>query len=676
MVKRPTYEELRQRVKELEREATELRRAKEMFRLKRDKLQSLMDGLSRAEIGIDIIGVDYAVLFQNQILEERFGSLTEQLCYEKFMGLEEPCEFCSMIKAVRNNKEERIELIAKDGRNYEVLSSPLPNPDGTVDKVIEIVRDITDRKRAEEKLRESEEKYRLLIENQTDLVVKLDSEGRFEFVSPSYCEMFGKAEEELIGKKFMPLVHEDDQEHTAKAIEALYQPPYTAYMEQRAMTKDGWKWLSWVDTSVLDENDNVVSIIGVGRNINHRKQADESLQKSEAQKRAILDGITTNLAFVNENLEIQWVNKAGADSVKKSPQEMIGRKCHEFWGDSETPCDDCPTIKAFRTKKTEHAIMHTPDGRIWDVKGEAVFDESGKMIGVLEIAHDITEKFKAEKALRESEGKLNAMLKSIGDYMSMMDKDLKIIWANKITRAVFGNDIIGKKCYEVYHQRKGPCEPYPCITLKAFQDGEVHKHDTQVIDQEEKKIFFHCTANVALRDKQGNPAAVLEICRDITEHKKAELVLIERGKELENKTQELEEVNAALKVLLKHRNEDQQDFEEKIVANVKKLVLPYVEKLNNSQLNHGQMVYLDIVKSNLEDIITPFLHQLSSKYFNLTPREIQIAGLVKDGKTTKEIAELLNSSKGTIDFHRNNLRKKLGLRNTKTNLRSFLLSLA
>ncbi|MGD9245176.1 MAG: helix-turn-helix transcriptional regulator [Desulfobacterales bacterium] len=168
----------------------------------------------------------------------------------------------------------------------------------------------------------------------------------------------------------------------------------------------------------------------------------------------------------------------------------------------------------------------------------------------------------------------------------------------------------------------------------------------------------------------------MEISRDTTEHKQAELALIERSKELENKTHELEEVNAALKVLLKHRDKDQQHFEEKIVANVKKLVLPYVEKLNNSSLNSQQVVYLNIIKSNLEDIIAPFLHQLSSKYSNLTPREIQIAGLVKDGKTTKEIAELLNASTGTIDFHRNNLRKKLGLRNTKTNLRSFLLALS
>ncbi|HKJ81877.1 MAG TPA: LuxR C-terminal-related transcriptional regulator, partial [Ignavibacteriaceae bacterium] len=164
------------------------------------------------------------------------------------------------------------------------------------------------------------------------------------------------------------------------------------------------------------------------------------------------------------------------------------------------------------------------------------------------------------------------------------------------------------------------------------------------------------------------------IIHDITKRKQAELSLIEKRKELENKTHELEEVNAALKVLLKQRDEDKKEFEKKVIANVKKLVFPYVDKLNNSRLNDRQTIYLGIIKSNLEDVIAPFLRRLSSKYSDLTPSEIQVAGLVKDGKTTKEIAKLLNSSTDAIDFHRNNIRKKLGLRNTKTNLRSFLLS--
>ena len=138
-----------------------------------------------------------------------------------------------------------------------------------------------------------------------------------------------------------------------------------------------------------------------------------------------------------------------------------------------------------------------------------------------------TERKRMEEALRKSEGKLDAMLQSIGDHMSMMDKDLNIIWANKTAKRIFGNDIIGKKCYEVYHKRKEPCKPYPCLTLKAFQDGKVHEHDTQVIDKDGEIVYFHCTASVALRDKDGEPTAVIEISRDITERKQAEEALKE-----------------------------------------------------------------------------------------------------------------------------------------------------
>jgi len=128
----------------------------------------------------------------------------------------------------------------------------------------------------------------------------------------------------------------------------------------------------------------------------------------------------------------------------------------------------------------------------------------------------------AEEALRENKEKLEAMLCSISDPMSMMDKELNIIWANETAKKLFGNDIIGRKCFEVYHKRKSPCEPYPCITLKTFQDGKIHEHHTEVVDKNGEIIYFHCTANLALRDKKGKPKAVIEISRDITKQKQAE----------------------------------------------------------------------------------------------------------------------------------------------------------
>jgi len=162
---------------------------------------------------------------------------------------------------------------------------------------------------------------------------------------------------------------------------------------------------------------------------------------------------------------------------------------------------------------------------------------------------------------------------------------------------------------------------------------------------------------------------------DITGRKKAERELKKSENELRQKTLHLGEANTALKVLLKHRQEDQAVIEERVVANVKKLVLPYIEKLRVLKLSEAQADQLDIIEENLKEIISPFLRNLTVEHYDLTPREIQIACLVKEGKTTKEIAQLLNISATAVDFHRKNIRAKLGIKSDKINLRSFLLSM-
>jgi PAS domain S-box-containing protein len=104
----------------------------------------------------------------------------------------------------------------------------------------------------------------------------------------------------------------------------------------------------------------------------------------------------------------------------------------------------------------------------------------------------------------------------------MMDKDLNIVWANQVAKNIFGEDIIGKKCYAAYHRRTAPCEPFPCLTLKAFQDGKVHTHETQVVGKGGETVFFSCSSNVALWEKDGRPKTVIEISTDITERKRLE----------------------------------------------------------------------------------------------------------------------------------------------------------
>lgn len=162
---------------------------------------------------------------------------------------------------------------------------------------------------------------------------------------------------------------------------------------------------------------------------------------------------------------------------------------------------------------------------------------------------------------------------------------------------------------------------------------------------------------------------------ELTERRRAEKALREREAALKIRTKELQELNSALRVLLKGRDQDKTELEEKVLLNVKELVVPYVQKLKKSHLDAKQMAHLSVLESNLNDIISSFGHKFSLRYLRLTPAEIQIANLVKDGKTAKEIAELLNLSIRTIESHRRNIRAKMGLKNKKTNLRSHLLSI-
>jgi DNA-binding NarL/FixJ family response regulator len=171
-------------------------------------------------------------------------------------------------------------------------------------------------------------------------------------------------------------------------------------------------------------------------------------------------------------------------------------------------------------------------------------------------------------------------------------------------------------------------------------------------------------------------ARALQEVEERRERKAAEEALKKREQALELKTRSLEEANTALKVLLQHREEDKADLEEQVLANVRKLILPYIENLKHLKLNEIQMAQVEIIEENIRDIVSPFLRNLTSTYLDLTPREIQIANLVKEGKTTKEMTDILNISATAVDFHRKNLRSKFGIKNKKTNLMAFLSSLS
>jgi PAS domain S-box-containing protein len=183
------------------------------------------------------------------------------------------------------------------------------------------------------------------------------------------------------------------------------------------------------------------------------------------------------------------------------------------------------------------------------------------------------------------------------------------------------------------------------------------------------------------------------ICRDITTIKEQERELqgirndlekqvyertkelVKANKELKERSNHLKELNIALEVLLQKRENDKKGLGEQVLSNVKMLIEPCIEKLKNSLNSQGLKTTVEILEKNLKDIISPFSLTLSSTRCNLTPTEIEIANYIKEGKKTKDIAQLMNVSEGTIKVHREHIRKKLGLHHSKTNLVSYLMSL-
>ena len=180
----------------------------------------------------------------------------------------------------------------------------------------------------------------------------------------------------------------------------------------------------------------------------------------------------------------------------------------------------------------------------------------------------------------------------------------------------------------------------------------------------------------AIRMSGDGPLRVVVSHEEITALKLSEEALRKSEEQLKQQKVELEESNIALKVLLKQREGDKSELEQKVITNVKEMVLPYLEKLKRVNLKPKDKTVVDIIDSHLNDIISPMMQKLANASIILTPQEIQVASLVKDGKASKEIAGILNVSETTVHFHRKNLRRKFGLSNSQTNLRSYLISIS
>lgn len=408
------------------------------------------------------------------------------------------------------------------------------------------------------------------------------------------------------------------------------------------------------------------------------KGVKKQLADGDEKYRIIFEKSDAPLIVIEEDMTISMVNPEFERLTGFSKLEIEGKMKWTAFVVEE----DLEKMKMYHVqrRKNEGKVPNEYECKMIDRYGgkKDIFVKVGMIPGTKQsIATnlDITSRKRAEEARRVSEEKYKLLVESAGEAIFIVDEKGIFQLVNSRAATRLGprpEDFIGKKLGDFFPEEITTRHLAGVKRVINSGKGEVIESKMEI----EGQIRWFRTSIVPLKETLGQANAVLGITRDVTKLKLTEEELRKRGMELEKNAANLEEANAALKILLKRRDEDKIELEEKVVLNVSELIKPYLEKLKNGKLSDKQKAYLDIMELNLNDIVSPFLHGLSSKFLRLTPTEVQITNLVKQGKTTKEIAEIMHLAKSTIDFHRDNIRKKFGIKNKQTNLKIYLLSIS
>lgn len=414
------------------------------------------------------------------------------------------------------------------------------------------------------------------------------------------------------------------------------------------------------------------------------RDSEVGLQKAGFALEGLFNVIQDEIVVLDKDLTVVQHNTS-MENVLGRP--FIGEKCYEAIRGQSEPCEGCQTLLAFESKtmQSREISMESEKGDVlWkQAISYPVLDQNGEVTGAVEYIQNVTARKKAEEALRESEHKYRILFKNApvgigiadgkGNIIDFNDAILRPGGYNRRDAAKIRN---ASELYDSQEEREA-------VYRLARKQGFVDNHEVRL----KRKDGTVYDAFLSLRPiKIQGRMYWQSIIQDITPLKIAEEALRkareeleakvrERTRELQGKNQTLEELNTALKVLLERREGDKKETQEKITLSINQLVKPYLERIKTTRLNETQRAFVDIIESNLYEVFSPFTESFSSKYMRLTPAEIQVANLVKQGKITKEIAEMLNLSIRTIESHRKNIRKKLGITDKKTNLRTHLMSL-
>ncbi len=449
--------------------------------------------------------------------------------------------------------------LRKDGSVFSVeVSAQLIQLSGRP-YILAIERDITERKLAEVRIRDSEERYKNLVELTTDIIYISDKDGNRSFMNEAAIEVLGYQKEEILGKPFINLVHPDDRERTLqKWMEMMEQGIDVSNLENRYVTKTG-KAIDLLHNVkvVRNENGEVIGTQGIARDITQRKKTEEKLALFSKAVEETVDGVL----ITDLNGYIAYSNKAIKEICGYSADELFGRHVNETNADSFFASEEIiPSIKKSGRWNGELLIRHKEgmEFPVW-LTASVIKDNRGNPLAMVGVVRDITERKKAEEELRrhrenllemveektselktavqlltgevnfrkmtedtlkESEAKyrnlsleFHALLDAIPDTLILLSRDLKVMWANRAVALVTGaesSDMVGRHCFEVWHGRFEPCDD--CVAVRSFNSGN---NESSQLRTSSGKLFD--SRAFPIKDEDGLVSSVIIILTDITE---------------------------------------------------------------------------------------------------------------------------------------------------------------
>lgn len=385
------------------------------------------------------------------------------------------------------------------------------------------------------------DKYRALINSLPDAFayheLLLDGEGKpvdylFLAVNPAFEKMTGLKRDNIIGKR----VTEVYPEIRESAFDWIGICGRVALTGESARFEQYFEPLGrcYAVTAYRDESGFFAAVF---RDITAQKRSEEALKQSRQEKTFILEHLAELVTYQDRALNIIWANPAAGDSVGMAPAELVGQKCYQIWHQRNSPCEKCPVVLSMETGRVQSGEITSPDGRCWRITASPVRDKSGKIIGAVEATLEITERKRAEKALKEAHRRVEEIIEFLPDATFVIDCEGKVIAWNKSMEEMTGipkAEMIGRGDYEYALPFYGKRRPI-LIDLALLPSREFNKHKKayDVIGWSGNKLYSETYVSQAysgkgaylwasaakLRDAAGNVIGAVETIRDITERK-------------------------------------------------------------------------------------------------------------------------------------------------------------